>query len=292
VKGLAQRRTVLLVGLTVGIVVTGALHAQTAGAGDPSVRSTEQTLAAVVQWEILWNDSPKGFRLPPNGSFVVAIHAASGSVSYCSHQAGVCVTYRTGDDRNWEGTEQALCDDNRSDLEAVLAFIQKDSVTSVRKEPTTDHTPPATGERGFSGVPAPESDVTPTAGSGVTWTTKIAVGSRVEVVMKYRQMHPPGMADLEKWLRPQLVGDSEPKSITVACFAPTDPMVNYYVDRPTKGPAERPTAAPTVISVFWRLDQPEEWVVAGYSQRWQNPQRFDETRRIVESVACSTLSFK
>ncbi len=291
-KGLAQRRTVLLVGLTVGIVVTSALHAQTAGAGNPSVRSTEQTLAAVLRWEILWNDSPKGFRLPPNGSFAVAIHAASGSVSYCSHQAGVCATYRTRDDRNWEGTEQALCDDNRSDLEAVLAFIQNESVMTARKETTTDHTPPATGARGFSGFPARKSVVTPTAGSEATWTTKITVGSRAEVVTKYRQMHPPGMADLEKWLRPQLVLDSELKSITVACFAPTDPMVYYYADRPTKGPAERPTAAPTIIAVFWRLDQPEEWVVAGYSQRWQNPQRFDETRRILESVACSTLNFK
>jgi len=291
VKGLAQCRTIL-VGLTVGIILTAVLHAQTGGAGDPSVRSTERTLAAVLQWEILWNDSPKGFRLPPDGSFAVAIHAASGSVSYCSQQAGVCVTYRTGYDRNWEATEQALCDDSRSDLEAVLAFIQKDSVTSVGKEPTTDHAPPAAGARGFSGFPAPDSEVTPTAGSAVTWTTKITLGSRREIVMKYRRMRPPGMADLEKWLRSQIAGDSEPKSITIACFAATDPMVYYYVDRPTKGPVERPSAAPTIMAVFWRLDQPKDWVVAGYSQRWQNPRKFDKTRRTIESVACSTLSFK
>jgi hypothetical protein len=259
--------------LILGVILTAVLHAQTAGT---SIRSAEQTLAAVLQWEIPWNDSPKGFRLPGDGSVTLAIDAGSDSVSYCSHQAGVCVTYRTGDDRNWEGSGQAACDDNRSDLDALLTFIGK--------EPVTRESPPAAGTRGFSGFPA--------AGSGLTWTTKIALGSRAEIVMKYRQIHPPEMPGLQKWLRSQTAGDSDLKSIAIACFAPTDPMVNYYVDRPTTGPVERPTAAPTIIGVFWRLDQPEEWVVAGYSQRWQNPQKFDEMHRTIESVTCSTLSFR
>jgi hypothetical protein len=121
------------------------------------------------------------------------------------------------------------------------------------------------------------------------WTSKIAVGSRSEIVTKYRQMHPAQMSNLEKWLRSQTAGDSELKSITIACFSPTDPMIYYFADRPTKGPVERPTDAPIIISAFWRLDQPEEWVAAGYSQRWQNPKRFDESRRIIESIPCMTL---
>lgn len=259
--------------LTLGIILTAVLQAQTAGPpDDPNtryIRSVERTLTAVLKWEILWNDSPKGFRLPGDGSIALAIHAASGSVSYCSHQAGVCVTYRTEDDRNWEGTGQAPCDDNRSDVDAVLAFIGKE--------------PPATGTRSFSGIPA--------AGSGVAWATKITLGSRAEIVSKYQQMHPPGMSSLQDWIHTQ--GSlSGVESITIACFAPTDPMVYYYVERPITGPPERPTAAPTIMAVFWRLDRPEEWVVAGYSQQWQNPQRFDEMRRTIESISCSTLRFK
>lgn len=257
----------------VAVIVTAVLHGQTAPPDDPGTRSVERTLAAVLQFEILWNDSPKGFRLPSDGSIALAIHATSNSTSYCRHQAGVCVTYRTGDHRNWEGSETGPCNDDRSDVDALLSFVQKDSATRDAL--------PATGARGFAGFPA--------AGSGITWTAKLVLGSRVEMVAKYRQMHPPELASLQKWLRSQMAGDSELKSITVACFAETDPEIYYYVDRPTKGPIERPTSAPTIVAAFWRLDQPEEWVVAGYSQRRQNPQRFDENLRIIQSIPCATL---
>ncbi len=265
--------------LILSAIIAAALRGQTAGADDPITRftrPTERTLTAVLQWEILWTDSPKGFRLPADGSIALAIHAASGTVSYCSHHAGVCATYGTDGDRNWEGSGQAACDDNRTDLDALLSF--------VGKEPTTRDDPPPEKAHDFTGIPA--------AGSGVTWTTKITLGSRADIVMKYRLMRPPKLADLEKRLRSETTGDSEVKSITIACFADTDPIVYYYVDRPTQGPVERPTAAPTIIGVFWRLDEPQQWVGAGYSQRWQNPGRFDEIHRIIESITCSTLSFK
>jgi len=131
VKRLARCLSIFL-GLTVGIIGPAALHGQPTRTDDRFIRSVEQTLATVLQWEILWNDSLKGFRLPGDGSIVLAIHAVSDSVSYCSHQAGVCVTYRTGDNRNWEGREQARCDDNRSDLEALITFIGKESNTRAQ----------------------------------------------------------------------------------------------------------------------------------------------------------------
>lgn len=257
--------------LILGAILTAVLHGQTAGADDPSIRATERTLVAVLQWEILWNDSPKGFRLPNDGSITLAMHAAPGSVSYCSHQAGVCVTYRTSDYRNWEGSSSARCDDNRSDQDALLAFIGKEPVTPGGGQKT----PLVLGRGGLSG--SPESS------SGIIWTTTISLGSREDTVRQYRQMHPQEIEGLQSWIRTATTRDSGVKSITIACFALSDPMVYYYVDRPTKGSV--------VMAVFWDRER-REWVVASSLERSQGPQRLDEMRRIIESVACSTLNFE
>ena len=257
--------------LIFGAILTAVLQGQTARADDSRLQAIERTLAAVLQWEVLWNDSPKGFRLPNDGSITLAIQAASDSVSYCSHQAGVCVTYRTGDYRNWEGASSARCDDNRSDQDALLAFIGKEPV----KPGGGRKTPLVLGRGGFSG--SPES------GSGITWTTTISLGSREEIVRQYRQMHPQEIEGLQSWIRTATTRDSGVKSITIACFAPSDPMVYYYVDRPAKGSV--------VMAVFWDRER-QAWVVASSLERSQGPQRFDEMHRTIESVACSTLNFE
>jgi len=231
---------------------------------DPSLRATERTLEAVLQWEILWNDSPKGFRLP-DGSITLAMNVAPGFVSYCSHQAGVCVTYRTGDYRNWEGVSSARCDDNRSDQDALLAFIGKETVKH----------PLVLGRGGLSGSPAPES--------GITWTTRVNLGTRTEIVKQYQQKHPQEIEGLQNWIRAATTRDSGVKSISIACFGPSDPMVYYYVDRPAKGSV--------VMAVFWDRER-QSWVVASSLERSQGSQRLDEMHRTIESVVCSTLNFE
>jgi hypothetical protein len=254
--------------LVFSMTVVIGLQGQTARADAASVQMTERTLAAVLQWEVFWNDSPSGFRIPADGSITLAIYAASDFVSYCSHQAGVCVTYRTGDYRNWEGSNSAKCEGSGSDEDALLAFVGK----GARKPAGGREAPMVLGRGGLSGSPAP--------GSGITWTTKVTLGSRAEIVRRYQQMHPAEIESLTRWIRSSMNQTGVRSSITIACFAPTDPMVYYYVDRATK--------EPVVMAAYWDRER-EEWVGASSLVRSQGSQRFDEMRRTIESVACSTV---
>jgi hypothetical protein len=252
-------RAVLLAILAVG------LHGQVARADDPTLRPLEQQLTAVLQWEILWNDSPTGFRIPPKGSARFALHWTSNSLSYCSRDVGVCARYRIEPHRNWEGTASGKPDGSQSDQDALVVF----DGTNVRK--------PAGrlaigGPGGLTGHPTP--------GSGTLWTTTINLGSREEIIRQYRQMHPAEIEGLKTQIRAPTTQGTETKSITIACFASSDPMVYYYVDRPVTGSV--------VMAVFWDREM-QKWVVASSLEPSQNPEKFEEMHRIIESVACSTI---
>jgi hypothetical protein len=120
----------------------------------------------------------------------------------------------------------------------------------------------------------------PSADSGIRWTATVTIGSREEIVQQYKQMHPAELGSLTRWIRSSMSGSGAATSITIACFAPTDPMVYYYADRPTK--------ESVVIAAYWDKER-ETWAVASSLVRSQGPQRFDEMRRTIESVACSTM---
>lgn len=253
------------------VMCVAGLQGQAARTDDPAVKATEQTLAAVLRWEVLWNDSPKGFRLPSDGVLTLAINALPDSVSYCSHQAGVCVTYRVDGYRNWEGTKVGTVQPNGGDIDALLAFLGKEA----RKPAGRRGEPVVLGQGGFSG--------SPTAGSGITWTAKIALGTRAEIIRDYQQMHPADIESLKSWLRSPATSHSGVRGITIACYSPSDPMVYYLVDRST--------GAPVIMAVFWDKDR-QEWVVASSFERNQAPEKFDEMRRTIESVPCSTVTFQ
>ena len=253
------------------VVFIAGLQGQAARADDPAIKTTEQTLAAVLRWEVLWNDSPKGFRMPSDGSLTLAINALPDSVSYCSHQAGVCVTYRIDGYRNWEGVKTGNPQPDGSDIDALLAFLGK----QARKPPRPPGAPVVLGQGGFSGSPV--------AGSGIMWTTKIALGTRAEIVKEYQELHPADIESLKNWLRSPATSHSGVRGMTIACFAPSDPMVYYLVDRSV--------GAPVIMAVFWDKDR-QEWVVASSFERNQAPEKFDEMRRTIESVSCSTVTFQ
>ena len=264
------------------ILATG-LQGQTLPRTIPAVQANEQTLAAVLRWEILWNDSPKGFRVPADGTITLAIYAVPDSVSYCSHQAGVCVKYRADGYRNWQESASSKCDDTRSDEDALLTFLAREDSQKVVGSWQSQ----LILGQGLSGIPRPESGAgvaePPARSVGLRWTAKISLGSRAEIVRRYRQMHPAEIEGLKKW-----IGASDPqntgvKSIAIACFAPTDPMVYYYIDRPAKGPV--------FMAVFWDRDR-ESWTVAASLEQSQGPEKLEEMHRIVQSVACSTITFQ
>jgi len=232
----------------------------------------EQQLAAVIRWEVLWDDSPAGFH-PNDGKAGFALALSSNSLSYCSHDVGACARYRIDPNRNWGRNASTKCDGGQSDEQALLSFLgfglpQEKLGPGSRPGPTL-------GPGGLTGHLTP--------GSPVFWTAAIGLGSRDEIVQQYRQIHPQAIDGLEEWIRASVTREAGIGSITVACFAPTDPMVYYYVDRPTKGSVE--------MAVYWNSER-QQWAVASSLERSQGPQRFEETHRIIDSVPCATLRFE
>src|SRR5260370_40668377 len=93
-------------------------------------------------------------------------------------------------------------------------------------------------------------------------------------------MRPQGIGALEAWIRGQRTRNSEVKSITIACFAPSDPIVYYFVDRPATGSV--------VMSAYWDRER-KQWFVAASLERSQGPERFEQMRRTIESAPWSAL---
>jgi hypothetical protein len=83
----------------------------------------DRELFVVLRWEILWHQLPIGSRAPARGMTKFAVQLASNNLSYCSHELGVCERYQIGEYRNWEAFANALCNDERSDEDALRAFV-------------------------------------------------------------------------------------------------------------------------------------------------------------------------
>jgi hypothetical protein len=245
-----MKRSIVLVGIIA--VVSGAMRAE-----DHSQNRLQQELAAVLKWEILWDDSPAGFQLPRDGKAQVSLLGDSNSLSYCSTRLGVCARYRTDLNRNWMGVAKAKIKHGQADYKTVVQFASKNLGISQR------------GDSVAGSLPQPSTFV---------WEAVINLGSREDIIQQYRQMRPQGIGALEDWIR--VTRSSEVKSITIACFAPSDPVVYYFVDRPAKESA--------VMAAYWDREH-KQWFVAASLVRSQGPETFERMRRTIESVACSTL---
>ena len=118
---------------------------------------------------------------------------------------------------------------------------------------------------------------------GITWTTRINISRREDIVQQYKQMQPAELDGLKEWIRNAKNSANVVRSITIACFAPSDPMVYYFIDRTDD--------RPVIMAVYWNKDR-QEWIVAASAERLQAPEKFDETHHIIETVACSTIQFR
>jgi hypothetical protein len=259
--------------LLLSAILAVGLRGQVGRSEDASLRRFEQQLAAVLRWEILWNDSPTGFHVSPNGSATFALHSSPNALSYCSRDVGVCARYKIGPTRNWELVASDRCDGGQSNQDALLAFDGENVERPVAKAASRPRH--VFGPGGLTGSPMP--------GFGVLWAATIRLASREETVRQYRQMRPAEIEGLKEWILASRKKDAGVKSITIACFAPSDPMVYYYVDGPGKEAG--------VLAVFWNRER-EEWIVAAALERSQNPGRFEEMHRITDSIACSTIKLE
>jgi hypothetical protein len=248
-----------------------------ARADDLSTGRLEHELASVMKWETLWKDSPEGFRtLPNNRSARLALYSNSRTLSYCSHDLAVCVRYRTESVRNWERLASKKCQSDETDQAALMAFVAEES-NSPPFQASSPNPVRVLGPGGFAGLAGSHAP-----GSGMLWDSAIALGSRADIAVEYRQTHVPEMAGLLKWLRATMPRAGY-TSIRVPCFAPFDPVVYIYGAHPTRGPL--------VFSIFWDREG-ESWVEAALLEGSQNVDMIEDLKSIIDSVTCSTLTFK
>lgn len=229
----------------------------------------DRELFAVVRWEILWGQLPSGSHLRSDGATKFAVRLAGRSLSYCSHDLGVCETYRLGESRNWQAIANAVCKGQQSDQDALRAFLGTIPPSLAASGP-----PPhfVSKEGGFSGVPA--------EGSGMTWTTATDFGTRSEIARQYRRLRSPQLGSLKEWIRATSVGQHGLK-ITIPCFASTDPSI--YLSITTPGGEH------SVETVFWNAEAGKWESADGFSPP-ADPTVVNEIRRIVDSISCASIS--
>jgi len=241
------------------------LSYQTTNTADAGLHRRERELAARLHWDILWNEAPEGLRVPKTGTARLAAYLTGKAFWYCSHDLGVCAQYRVEDRHLGDRIESIKSLDEQDDRKSVLKFAGQNPKLTFPTEIRTGR------------LPLPDS-------AGILWTAAIELGTREEIVNQYKQLRPVELKGLLEWARTKHQ-DSGYRSITIACFAPSDPTVFIYGDRP----AER--SGPIVFQVFWDRER-EEWVVAGMLERRQGPETFEKLKATVQAIACGKIRFK
>jgi hypothetical protein len=231
----------------------------------------QRELFAVLRWEILWNQSPAGFHRPLSGTAKFAIALARDTLSYCSHDLGVCAMYRIGDYRNFEGINSALCSDDGKDEDTLRTFIG--TVPKLSSENQHSRPSPIVAEHGL-GRPSTKDSV-------AIWTTTASLGTRREIIQQYKRMHPPELVSLQKWLRAEN-GVGEGLTVTVPCFAATDPLIFISID-------ER-SGEHAVETVFWNREA-KIWESADGFGPPVDPAIVAQFREVTKTIACSTMRF-
>ncbi|HSB14996.1 MAG TPA: hypothetical protein VLE22_11095 [Bryobacteraceae bacterium] len=252
------------------------LAAQTSRPNDAALRRLERQLTAVLRWGILWGNLPAGFRVTGDGSARLAIHRTPNLFSFCSPDLGTCAEYamegRKIGQRNRSVpcvSGKPPCSQGMNDIESVLAFAGAN-----RQAPAAQKT---TERPLFGGT------ISGTLGSpgAIIWTATIKLDNRAETLKYYQQLRPAELDGLREWLRTHLRGAGY-KSVTIPCFASSDPKIYVYGDRPERGPI--------VFSVFWD-EESEEWVEAGRLDRMEDRAQIDKLKSLIEPIACSTIRF-
>lgn len=214
---------------------------------DTAQTSNERELVAVLEWEILWSQTPDGFRMP-TGPVPFAMNSSANSVSYCSHALRACEKYETYGYRPWKEVSRQKCEGKERDEDCLLSFL---GAAGIRSK--TAPTRLTLGPGGLSGMPQ--------AGSGIISTGTITLRPQHVVQDAYRSLHPQQLSSLVDWLRATTLTTAGYTSITIACFSPSDPEISLYGERKSNGPI--------LISVFWDREV-GQWQVAGFLEGEQN----------------------
>ena len=152
-----------------------------------------------------------------------AITLKEKSLYFCSYDFGTCREYRITDNNIGELIANQRLDGRGMDESALGSFVR-------------------TGGEKNDRTAAPEW----------TWHATLKVGTRIDIINHYKGLHPERLEDLRRWLAQDLKDGRNYRSITIACFTPSDPTVFVYGDRASLGPI--------VFEV--RRDEERRWSVA------------------------------
>jgi hypothetical protein len=246
-----------LVASTISIQTVGA---QTPANSDPYVKRWESKLSARIQWDILWKKVPEGFKTPsdsPPTAFVV-VDSAKQLISYCSHDLGVCASYRLFERTLTEFVRAGGSgEDNRK---SVLRFIEGEADTK-------------------SSNGSPRGPLRGLAGNGRTlFDATLEIGTADTIRDYYRKQKPVQLPSLIAWASEKFDRFS---SLHVPCFVASDPEIIIY--------GERIGLSPAVVSVEWSSED-EIWVDGWYVDEREDPKMFAEYKRTIDSIACATIA--
>src|SRR5580658_10478959 len=199
------------------VLAVGPIAQNPTGAGgDGGVRRAERDLRDRLEWEVLWKDSPDGFRFPDHGNARVAIYVTSESLSYCSRDLGICASYSVEDFRLHDLVRSEPCNSGKDDDAALSSFIGAKAGAPGAQGPSR---PTSIGPRTGSLAPG-----------GIRWTSTFSLSERAEIVLRYKALHPVMLRSLQDWLLARFSRNGGYRSVTIACFAPKDPLVYVYGD--------------------------------------------------------------
>jgi len=254
-------------------------------------RRIKHELVNRLCWEILWDsDGRAPIRIPSLGSALLAVYESPKFLFYCSHDLGRCTQYSIQENQLGQGLKDILCGNGSSacragqeNTDSLRAFVQQTEPAlpfPARWIPVID--PPWNVH--ILGI---DDNSVPTGTAAAFWTMSVDVGNKREIIEFFRKLRPPELENLENWFRSETLPSAGYRSITIPCFAISDPEIYVYGDRVS--------GVPIIIDVHWEPES-ERWREAGMSDGPLPPtpemlRLIEETRRRIESVKCAKVNF-
>jgi hypothetical protein len=268
--------------ILLALLLTPGLLGPTVSEKPDDFRRFERELTDVLRWEIMWSEANQPrIKLRLQGPATLAIYLTPKALFYCSHDLNKCTGYLVEPSRLVYPFKEASCDTDASpckqgqtDSESLKAFV-------LQRDPILESNEGA-GAMGYT----PGWTVADKSTKVSTWTTRVNLGTKSEIVEYYRQLRPAELDSLKEWFAD--LGGAGYRSVTIPCFAFSDPEIYVYGDRAELGPI--------IIDVKWQPEG-ERWEEAGMIPfLWRAPtvqeqRAIEGYRKTIESIKCATVEF-
>lgn len=243
------------------ILLVATFAAQTANT-DRLLKQHEQEITGKLRWRILWDRWPTGFRVSGREA-KVAVAMTTQSFYFCSRDLNGCIQYWNRYGHVGRPVNAKVLEGQTSGMDALVQWLRENGEMVM---------PPATGRPGvLRGVGN---------SSPLFWTFDVRLPTQTELIEEYKKLPPTQLKDLRAWLVSEY-RNTDYRSITIPCFAPTDEEVIVY--------GERKTLGPITMGVF--EDQELGWTVAGFTDRPEQAKYIAAMRERIEKLACDRIVF-